>query len=207
MHPLIWDHLLVAFQELALSQFFGLLNFLQQCGANRACHPLRIKTYILYWPVWLPFSRYTWSVAGTFSSPHPSDTRFHTAVGGVCGRGTLCYPMTCWIPWSNVLRSLGFCEDSFFCVSYEQVYLGFRNTLPLMDCLEIAFTSKGRFCIPSVMGAVSLGIPETISMPSFSELVPVCCMALKTQIHINTLMLARHYVETEAFECSPMVWE
>lgn len=104
-----------------ICQFFGLLSFLQQRGANRACHPLRIKTYILYWPVWLSFSRYTWSVAGTFSSSHPSDTRFHTAVGGVCGRGMLCYPMTCWIPWSNVLRSLGFCEGSFFCVSYERV--------------------------------------------------------------------------------------
>lgn len=38
-----------------------------------------------------------------------------------------------------------------------------RNTL-LADCLEIAFTSKGGFCIPAVIGAVSLGSPESISI-------------------------------------------
>lgn len=29
-----------------ICQFVGLLSFIQQCGANRACHPLRIKMYI-----------------------------------------------------------------------------------------------------------------------------------------------------------------
>lgn len=47
--------------------------------------------------------------------------------------------MTCWIPGRNVLRSLGFCEGSFFCVFYVQVYLGLRSTLSLIDCLKIAF--------------------------------------------------------------------
>lgn len=63
MHPSVWDHCSLLSRNLPC-QFAGLLCFLQLCGANRACHPLRIK---MYWPVWLSFSRHTWSAVGT---PH-----------------------------------------------------------------------------------------------------------------------------------------
>lgn len=50
-------------------QFVGPLSFLQQSGADRACHTRGVEARNLHWLVWLSVSRCTWSVAETSSSP------------------------------------------------------------------------------------------------------------------------------------------